>query len=91
MTSLRTRITEVLGSGGWVLDVSPNDTSTVEFEYPSALGVQLDYIRPRIVLELGTHAEPIPHGEFAVRPFAADQFPDLFDEPACRTPTVLAF
>jgi len=90
MMSLRAQITEVLGSTGWVLEVSSSDANTVEFEYPSALGVQLDYIRPRVVLELGTHAEPIPRGEFAVRPFTADKFPDLFDEPVCRITTVLA-
>jgi len=90
MASLRSRTTEVLGGNGWVLEVSSNDTNTVEFEYPSALALQLDYVRPQVVLELGTHAEPIPDDEFAVRPFAADQFPDLFDEPTCRITTVLA-
>jgi len=43
-----------------------------------------------VVLELGTHAEPVPHGEFPVRSFAAHQFPDLFGEPACQVTTVLA-
>ena len=88
--SLRAQITEVLGSNGWGLEVSSNDANTVEFEYPSVLGVRLDYIRPRVVLELGTHAEPTPYDDFTVRPFAAEQFPDLFDEPACRITTVLA-
>jgi len=90
MMLLRAQITKLLGRDGWVLEVSSSDANTVEFEYPSALNVQLNYIRPRVVLELGTHAEPIPRDRFAVRPFAADQFPDLFDEPACLVTTVLA-
>ena len=62
----------------------------MEFEYPAAIDVRLDYIRPRVILELGTHAEPVPHGDFAVRPFAAEQFSDLFDDPECMVRTVLA-
>jgi len=90
MTFLRTRIAELLGDDGWELEVSSNDANTVEFRYPPAIDTQLDYIRPRIILELGTHAEPIPHDDFSVRPFAADEFPDLFDDPACQVATVLA-
>jgi hypothetical protein len=89
-TSLRSRITEVLGRTGWGLEISSSDANTVEFEYPPAIGTQLDYIRPKVILELGTHAEPIPHDDFPVRPFAADEFPDLFDNPACQVTTVLA-
>ncbi|HET6426800.1 MAG TPA: nucleotidyl transferase AbiEii/AbiGii toxin family protein [Phycisphaerae bacterium] len=90
MKSLQDRIADILGRDGWTLEVSSNDLNTLEFEYPPALGVQLDYIRPRVILELGTHAEPIPRGEFPVRPFAADQFPGLFREPDCHITTVLA-
>lgn len=87
---LHDRVAEILGREGWTLEVSQDDPNTVEFEYPPALGAQLAYIRPRVILELGTHAEPIPHDEFSVRPFAADQFPGLFQEPDCRVMTVLA-
>jgi len=90
VTSLRSRITEVLGDTGWGLNVSSRDANTVEFEYPPAIDARLDYIRPRIILELGTHAEPIPHDDFTVRPFAADEFPDLFEDPDCQVATVLA-
>jgi len=87
---LEARITDILGSDGWTLEVSADDANALEFEYPPSLDIQLDYIRPRVVLELGTHAEPIPHGEFPIRPFAAEQFPDLFEEADCSITTVLA-
>ncbi len=90
VTLLRSRITEVLGDSGWGLEVSSIDANTVEFEYPPAIGAELDYIRPLVILELGTHAEPIPHDDFTVRPFAADEFPDLFEDPGCQVATVLA-
>ena len=37
-----------------------------------------------VVLEPGTHAEFIPRGTYTITPFAAEQFPQLFDEPGCR-------
>lgn len=88
--ALAARITEILGRDGWKLEISPEDANTVEFEYPPSIGAQLEYIRPRVILELGTHAEPIPHGGFPVRPFAAVEFPDVFDNPDCTVTTVLA-
>jgi len=90
LATLRKRISEVLGDDGWMLAVSNHDANTVEFEYPVTLGMQLDYIRPRVVLELGTHAEPTPNEQFSVRPFAAEQFPDIFNEPVCLVTTVVA-
>lgn len=90
MMALKAHITNVLGNKGWSLGVSSYDANTVEFKYPAALGIELNYIRPRVVLELGTHAEPIPYDEFVVRPFVADQFPDLFSEPEGKITAVLA-
>jgi hypothetical protein len=90
VSALGARIAGVLGNDGRGLGISPKDPNTVEFEYPAALKSRLDYIRPRVVLELGTHAEPIPHADFPVRPFAAEHFPDVFHEPACSITTVVA-
>lgn len=89
LTALRDRIAAVLGDSGWVLAASDSDPNTVEFDYPRATNDALAYIRPKVILELGTHAEPIPQDVFAVRPFAADQFPDWFDKPDCTVTTVL--
>jgi len=90
LTAVRKRIQSILGREGWLLEVSPADPNTVEFQFPAAVGATLDYIRPRVVLELGTHAEPIPHEPYPVRPFAAEQFPQVFGDPVCQVPTVVA-
>jgi hypothetical protein len=91
LETLRDRIREVLGpKEDWKLAVNGTDPNAVEFEYPSALEAKLDYIRPSVTLELGTHAEPIPHGPFPVRPFAAQEFPNLFAESSCPVTAVVA-
>jgi hypothetical protein len=37
----------------------------------------LDYVSPQVVLELGTHAEFVPHDRFMIRSFAAETFPNV--------------
>lgn len=87
---LGARIKDVLGVDDWQLQVNFNDPNTVEFEYPSSIEAKLDYIRPRVILELGTHAEPVPNEHYDITPFAAESFPNLFAEPTCSIATVLA-
>lgn len=90
LAALRDRVAMVLGSEGWNLQVSAVDANTVEFTYPASLETRLEYIRPHVSLELGTHAEPIPHADFSIRPFAVEHYPDMFTEPACTVTTVVA-
>jgi hypothetical protein len=86
----RGRFGEILGDGGdWELAVSETDSNVVRFRYPSAAPA-LEYIRPQVVLELGTHAEFVPHDDFTVRAFAAEEFPTLFDEPDVAVKALLA-
>jgi len=89
LTVLRSRCRELLGDTGWTLTVAA-DPNTVDFGYPSSLEVKLGYIRPQVTLELGTHAEPIPHEATPIKSFAAEQFPQLFAEPDCSVTTVVA-
>ena len=90
LATIKARATNILGPDGWTLQVSASDANTVEFTYPASLEAKLEYVRPHVVLELGTHAEPIPHADFPIRPFAAEQYPDLFTEPVCPVTTVVA-
>jgi hypothetical protein len=90
LTALKNRVDEILVNEGWSLAVSEKDANTVEFTYPSALETTLAYIKPQAVMELGTHAEPIPRDVYSIRPFAADHFPKLFKRPACEVTTVMA-
>lgn len=80
--AMRARCDEkILESAAWTLSVAGNDPNVVEFAYPSAGLAALEYIKPRILLELGTHAELVPSAEYRITPFAADQFPEVFTDP----------
>jgi hypothetical protein len=73
--------------GGWSLEIDASDRRTVNFYYPTALSVQeyadLAYIAPRVKLEFGTRGDPWPTEERAIRPYAADEFPDFFEDSDC--------
>jgi Nucleotidyl transferase AbiEii toxin, Type IV TA system len=75
---LRTRCDEVLGAGDkWSLEVDPQDPNTIRFRYPTASSKALAYVNPQVVLELGTHAEFVPYGDFTIRSFISEEFPKL--------------
>lgn len=87
---LRGRCEEILGNDeDWTLAVSEQDANVVRFQYPSAAS-KLDYIKPQVILELGTHAEFVPRDHFTVRAFAAEEFPALFSEPDVAVTSLLA-
>ncbi len=90
LDQLRGRCTEVLGAASWKLAVDPHDPNIVRFLYPPAAAAQLAYIPPQVILELGTHAEFIPRGEFSIRSFAATEFPNLFGQPEVVVTSLLA-
>ena len=77
LRTLGTHIQEILGDGNWTLVVSPQDPNIVQFTYPAASSGNLPYIAPHVVLELGTHAEFVPHDRFTIKSFVAEEFPDL--------------
>jgi hypothetical protein len=75
---LKARCGEILrATDGWSLNVSEQDPNVVQFRYPTAITKNLDYVSPQVVLELGTHAEFVPHDPFTIRSFAAEEFPKL--------------
>ncbi len=77
LETLRGHCTGVLGEGGWRLEVSGVDPNVVHFEYPGASMEGMEYLNPRVVLELGTHAEFVPHERFTIRSFAGEEFPNV--------------
>lgn len=88
--TLRARCGEVLGTAeAWSLDINPQDPNVVAFRYPPAATI-LPYVRSQVVLELGTHAEFVPHGTFPIRAFAVEQFPDLTPEGDIAVTALLA-
>src|ERR1035437_3852537 len=75
---LKTRCREILGTtDAWSLDVSEQDPNVVQFRYPTAIAKNLAYVSPQVVLELGTHAEFVPHDRFTIRSFTAEEFPKV--------------
>jgi len=78
LEALNTRCREILGTDeAWSLEVSKQDPNVVQFRYPTASAKGLDYLNPQVVLELGTHAEFVPHDNFTIRSFAAEEFPNV--------------
>ena len=85
------RCEEILGAvGPWSLEVSKKDPNVVEFHYPPASTKGLSYIAPQVVLELGTHAEFVPHDNFTIRSLVAEEFPKLISEPDIPVVVLLA-
>lgn len=80
-------------AGGWKLEIDEADPQTVNFHYPTALSdpdyADMAYITPRVKLEFGARGDPWPTDERSIRSYAAEQFPDFFEEPSCAV-TVLS-
>lgn len=68
----------------WSLEIDPADAQTVNFRYPTALPASeyegMAYITPRVKFELGARGDPWPTEEKTIRPYAADDYPDFFEE-----------
>ena len=85
------RFESVLGAPGeWRLDVHPDDPNIVRFAYPRAVSKTVSYVRPVVILEMGTHAEFIPRDRFSLHSFVAEEFPDLDPEQEVRVVALAA-
>lgn len=88
LPALRAAIVEQLGeptNAEWSLEIDAGDAQTVNFHYPTALPAAeyegMAYITPRVKFELGARGDPWPTEEKTIRPYAADDYPDFFDDP----------
>lgn len=61
------------------VSVDQQDPHCLNLSYPQAFEDQ--YIRPVVLLEIGPLASWLPHGTFTIRPYAAEYFPSIFQEP----------
>lgn len=78
LTRLSKRCESILGSQGpWELRVDDIDPHMVLFRYPSGSRQPVSYVRPVVILEMGTHAEFIPRGRFPIQSFVVEEFPTL--------------
>jgi hypothetical protein len=91
LTAFRGRCEQILGkTDAWTLKVGDRDPNAVQFRYPAASTKSLDYVVPQVVLELGTHAEFVPHGDFTIRSFAAEEFPEVINDADVTVTALLA-
>jgi hypothetical protein len=73
----------------WNLELAPNDPQTVLFTYPVGIGVsgpeipRNAYIAPVVKLEMGARSDPYPTGSHTVTSYAAEEYPNLFEEASC--------
>jgi hypothetical protein len=73
---LKARCQEILGANNsWSLEVSGQDPNVVQCRYPASSTKSLGYVNPQVVLELGTHAEFVPHDNFTIRSLVGEEFP----------------
>ncbi len=61
--------------------IDSDDPQTVNVAYPAALSEE--YLRPEVRLEIGPLAAWSPSGRHTIQPFAAESYPQVFDDPAC--------
>ncbi|WP_281408906.1 nucleotidyl transferase AbiEii/AbiGii toxin family protein, partial [Mesorhizobium sp. B2-4-15] len=88
LPALRAAIVPELGEpkhDGWSLVIDEADAQSLNFHYPVALPTAeyqgMAYITPRVRLELGARGDPWPAEQKVIRPCAAEDFPDFFEDP----------
>ncbi len=84
---LCSQIDEVLG-GICNAGVDREDPHKILINYPRTF--PNSYLRPEIVLEVGPLASWIPHGEYSIRPYVSEQFPEKFIETSCQVRAIKA-
>ena len=65
-----------------------NEPDVIHVRYP--VGFSDEYLRPEIRLEIGPLAQWTPNDSYHIQPYAAEEFPELFDQPRCRVQAVRA-
>jgi nucleotidyltransferase AbiEii toxin of type IV toxin-antitoxin system len=69
-------------------EVDTGDRHVLNVRYPAAFGDE--YLRPEVRLEIGPLASWLPFGEYSIRPYAAEEFPGVFDRPECQVRAIKA-
>ena len=67
--------------------VDQHDVHIVNISYPHSSSN--DYIRPEIRLEIGPLASWVPNEEYCIKSYAAEEFPDVFENPDCRVKVII--
>lgn len=68
--------------------VSESEAQVINIHYPAAF--ELDAIRPQVKLEIGPLASWVPSKQHTIRPYSAEEFPDVFEDPDCLVVAITA-
>lgn len=70
------------------LNVRENDGHVIDIHYPAAF--KAESLRPEIMLEIGPLASWVPSERAEIMPFAAEDYPAVFEEPKCMVTAITA-
>jgi len=68
--------------------IDANDPYVINIQYPAAFSDE--YLRPEIRLEIGPLASWFPSDEYTIQPYAAEVFPDVFNQADCQVKAIKA-
>lgn len=68
--------------------VDDTDPHALNVAYPAAFSE--DYLRPEVRLEIGPLASWVPSDRHSIQPYAAETFPEVFEEPNCPVIAIAA-
>jgi hypothetical protein len=73
---------------GLAAAIDQKDPHTVNITFPAAF--QEIYVRPEVRLEIGPLASWVPSAPHTIMPYAAEDFPRVFDDSACPVTAISA-
>ncbi len=69
-------------------EVDAEDHHVLNVRYPDSFGDE--YLRPEVRLEIGPLASWLPFAEYTIRPYAAEEFQNIFDRSECKVKAIKA-
>ncbi|MCK5690967.1 nucleotidyl transferase AbiEii/AbiGii toxin family protein [Myxococcota bacterium] len=66
----------------------PDDSHIINIQYPGAFADR--YLRPEVRLEIGPLASWLPYEKRLITPYAAEEFPDIFEQKECLVKVIKA-
>lgn len=94
--SIEESCASIIGTPGqtWPIAIDDHDPQTVIFKYPrggpAESSTDRGYVQPAVRLELGARSDHWPAEDHTVQPYAAEEFPDLFETPLVNVRTLAA-
>ncbi len=96
LTQLKQAIALQLGASGWSLKLDADDPyrQTILFEYPKSTSgedkVGVQYVRPIVKIEFGARPTNEPSETHVIKPYVAELFPQLFNDPTVELKVLAA-